>query len=178
MCVDGYRVVKKYNFLRLRTQETLNAGHGGSTIPSHRTFNVSQYQHPRSTYWFEQRYHRTIENHGPLFEIHRNGAPAHSYSTKHFHGTHHTFDSSVRPAKQASFWSQKTGYITLFPDLCCILGIANLYTTTFYPQTNGQTGRFNCSLLAAFFHYVVGHLQASDECLDAFTFGVWYPAVY
>lgn len=54
-----------------------------------------------------------------------------------------------------------------FTDVCRILGIANLYTTSCYPHTNGRTNRFNRSLLATLRYYVAKHPRISDESTDA-----------
>lgn len=42
-----------------------------------------------------------------------------------------------------------------FQNVCRILGIKNLFTTTYHPQLNGQVERFNRTILAALRHYVV-----------------------
>lgn len=55
-------------------------------------------------------------------------------------------------------------------DVCWILDISNLYTTTYYPQTNGQTERFNRTLLTALRHYVADLPRSWDEFTDAFSY--------
>lgn len=50
-----------------------------------------------------------------------------------------------------------------------ILGISNIYTTNYQPQTNGQPKSFNRTLLAALRHYVPHHPRTWDEFTDAVT---------
>ena len=42
----------------------------------------------------------------------------------------------------------------LFQEICRILGVKNVFTTTCHPQTNGQVERFNRTILSALRHYV------------------------
>ena len=51
-----------------------------------------------------------------------------------------------------------------------ILGIRNLYTTTFHPQTNGQVERFNRTILAALRKYV----REERKTWDLFSHAVTY----
>ncbi|CAN8076113.1 unnamed protein product [Agarophyton chilense] len=41
-----------------------------------------------------------------------------------------------------------------FQNVCRILGIRNVFTTTYHPQCNGQVERYNRTLLAALLHYI------------------------
>lgn len=42
-------------------------------------------------------------------------------------------------------------------DVCRIIGIKNVFTTTYYPYANGQVEQFNCTILSALHHYVAEH---------------------
>ena len=44
-----------------------------------------------------------------------------------------------------------------FPRLCNLMGIRNLYTSTYHPQTSGQVERFNKTLVDIFMHYIEDH---------------------
>ena len=46
-----------------------------------------------------------------------------------------------------------------FQKVCRILGIKNVFTTTYHPQTNGETERLNRNILAALRHYTAEHLK-------------------
>jgi len=43
------------------------------------------------------------------------------------------------------------------------MGIRNLYTSTYHPQTNGQVERFNKTLVDMFMHYLEDHQDNRDE---------------
>lgn len=58
----------------------------------------------------------------------------------------------------------------LFQESFQILGIRNLFTTTYHPQTNGQVERFNRTILSALRHYVAEHPKDWDLFTDALTF--------
>ena len=58
-----------------------------------------------------------------------------------------------------------------FVDVCTILGIKQLFTTTYHPQTNGQAERFNRTLLQALRNYVAEHQRNWDQFSSAITFG-------
>ena len=47
----------------------------------------------------------------------------------------------------------------LFKKVCRTLGVRNLFTTTYHPQTNGQAERFNRTLLASLRAFVAEHLR-------------------
>lgn len=49
-----------------------------------------------------------------------------------------------------------------FTDTSHILVVSKLYTTTYYPQTNGQTERFNRILFNALHHYVANQSRTWD----------------
>ena len=57
-----------------------------------------------------------------------------------------------------------------FQDVCRIIGIKNVFTTTYHPQTNGQVERFNRTILAALRHYVGDHPKDWDLYSDALTY--------
>lgn len=56
-----------------------------------------------------------------------------------------------------------------FMSVCSILGIRNLFTTTYHPQTNSQVERFNCTILDALLHYVGEHPKDWDISTDSIT---------
>ena len=58
----------------------------------------------------------------------------------------------------------------LFQATCKILGISNVFTTTYHPQTNGQAERFNRTILKALRHYVAEHPKDWDIFTDALTY--------
>ena len=57
-----------------------------------------------------------------------------------------------------------------FQNVCRILGVNNVFTTTYHPQTNGQAERFNRTILAALRHYVADHPRDWDLFTGAITF--------
>ena len=58
-----------------------------------------------------------------------------------------------------------------FLAVCKILGTRNVFTTTYHPQTNGQTERFNRTLKAALRQYIAEHQTDWDNYSHAITFG-------
>ena len=58
----------------------------------------------------------------------------------------------------------------LFHEICRLLGVKNLFTTTYHPQTNGQVERFNRTIIAAIRHYVSDHPHDWDLFTDALTY--------
>ena len=58
----------------------------------------------------------------------------------------------------------------LFRETCRILGVKNLYTRTYHPQTNGQVERLNRTILASLRHYVAEHPKDWDLFSDALTY--------
>ena len=56
-----------------------------------------------------------------------------------------------------------------FQNVCRILGIRNVFTTTYHPQANGQVERFNRTLTSALRKYVGEHLKDWDLFSDAIT---------
>ena len=58
----------------------------------------------------------------------------------------------------------------LFIDICRIIAIKNVFTTTYHPQCNGQVERFNRSIINALRHYVADHPKEWDLFTDALTF--------
>ena len=57
-----------------------------------------------------------------------------------------------------------------FQNICRILGIRNVFTTTYHPQANGQVERFNRTLTSALRKYVGEHPKDWDLFSDAMTF--------
>lgn len=47
-------------------------------------------------------------------------------------------------------------------DVCRILGVKNLFTTTYHPPTNGQVERVNRTVFPALQYYVTEHPRDSD----------------
>ena len=58
----------------------------------------------------------------------------------------------------------------LFQEICSLLGVKDLFTTTYHPQTNGQAERFNRTILAAIRHDVSDHPHDWDLFTDALTY--------
>ena len=52
--------------------------------------------------------------------------------------------------------AENGGHFTarFFQDVCLTMGVRNLYTTTYPPRTNGQTERFNRTIVSSLGHYV------------------------
>ena len=57
-----------------------------------------------------------------------------------------------------------------FQNICRILRIRNVFTTTYHPQANGQLERFNRTLTSALRKYVGEHPKDWDLFSDAITF--------
>lgn len=57
-----------------------------------------------------------------------------------------------------------------FQNVCRILGVSNLFTTTYHPQCNGQVERFHRTIIAALRHYVSDHPKEWDLFTDALTY--------
>ncbi|CDF38390.1 unnamed protein product [Chondrus crispus] len=57
-----------------------------------------------------------------------------------------------------------------FQKICQIMGIRNLFTTAYHPQTNGQVERFNQTILSGIRHYVVEHQKTRDEYCGPLTY--------
>ena len=57
-----------------------------------------------------------------------------------------------------------------FQNICRILGIRNVFTTTYHPQANGQVERFNRTLTSALRKYVGEHPKDWDLSSDAETY--------
>ena len=68
------------------------------------------------------------------------------------------------------FLSDNGKQLRLFVDTCRVLGIKNVFTTTYHPQTNGQVERFNRTILSALRHYVAEHPRDWDLFSDALTY--------
>ena len=58
---------------------------------------------------------------------------------------------------------------TLFKELCKLLGIRKIRTSARHPQCNGQTERFNRTLLHMIKAYISGDQTGWDEYLNCFT---------
>jgi len=55
-----------------------------------------------------------------------------------------------------------------FQGVCNLMGIRNLYTSTYHPQANGQVERFNKTLVDMFMHYIEDHQDNWDELVSVF----------
>jgi len=53
-----------------------------------------------------------------------------------------------------------------FQGVCNLMGIRNLYTSTYHPHTNGQVERFNKTLVDMFMRYVEDHQDNWDELVS------------
>jgi len=53
-----------------------------------------------------------------------------------------------------------------FQGVCNFMGIRNLYTSTYHPQSNGQVERFNKTLVDMFMHYIEDHQDDWDELVS------------
>ena len=53
---------------------------------------------------------------------------------------------------------------------CALLGVRHYLTTAYHPQTNGQTERFNRTLVARLRHYVEEHQRDWDDYVQPLTF--------
>jgi len=53
-----------------------------------------------------------------------------------------------------------------FQGVCNLMGIRNLYTSTYHPQTNGQVERFNKTLVDMVMHYIEDHQDNWDELVS------------
>ena len=58
----------------------------------------------------------------------------------------------------------------LFRRVCQLLGIVNIFTSTYHPQTNGQVERYNRTILAMLRNYVSDHQDDWDEYATALTY--------
>ena len=57
-----------------------------------------------------------------------------------------------------------------FADVCRIVGAANLFTTTYHPQCNGQVERYNSTIVRAMRHYIADHPKNWDLYAETLTF--------
>ncbi|CDF40922.1 unnamed protein product [Chondrus crispus] len=57
-----------------------------------------------------------------------------------------------------------------FDAVCALLGVRHYLTTAYHPQTNGQTERFNRTLVQRLRHYVAEHQRDWDEYIQPLTF--------
>ena len=57
-----------------------------------------------------------------------------------------------------------------FQSLCSILGTKQLFTAAYHPSTNGQTERFNRTILESMTHYVAEHQRDWDKAASSATF--------
>jgi len=53
-----------------------------------------------------------------------------------------------------------------FQDVCNLMGIRNLHTTTYHPQTNSQIKHFNKTLVDMLMHYIEDHQDNRDELVS------------
>jgi len=58
---------------------------------------------------------------------------------------------------------------TFFPGVCSILGITNLYSTTYHPQTNVQVERYNQTIVGQLRTYVEDHQDRWDNLVSMLT---------
>ncbi len=58
----------------------------------------------------------------------------------------------------------------LFLETCRLLGIRNVFTSTYHPQTNGQTERINRTLASMLRHYVADDQEGWDQFLPALSY--------
>lgn len=58
-----------------------------------------------------------------------------------------------------------------FQAVCAVLGIKQLFTSTYHPQTNGQIERFNRVILERLLHYVGARQDDWDEHLGPIVLG-------
>ena len=58
----------------------------------------------------------------------------------------------------------------VFQDVCLIMGVKNLYTTAYHPRTNGQTERFNWTIVSSLRHYVNSDQNDWDDCITLLTY--------
>ena len=58
----------------------------------------------------------------------------------------------------------------LFQAVCKILGVSNVFTATYHPQTNGQVERYNRTILAMLRNYVNEHQNDWDHYAGALTY--------
>ncbi|CDF40411.1 unnamed protein product [Chondrus crispus] len=57
-----------------------------------------------------------------------------------------------------------------FQKICQIMGIGNLFTAAYHPQTNGPVERFNQTILSGIRHYVMEHQKKYDEYCGPLTY--------
>jgi len=53
-----------------------------------------------------------------------------------------------------------------FQDVCNLMGIRNLYTSTYHLQSNGQVERFKKTLVDMLMHYIEAHEDNWDELVS------------
>ena len=58
-----------------------------------------------------------------------------------------------------------------FDAVCALLGVQYYLTTAYHPQSNGQTERFNHTLVQRLRHYVEEHQRDWDDYVQRLTFG-------
>lgn len=59
-----------------------------------------------------------------------------------------------------------------FQNVSTLLDIANIYTSTYHPESNGQVEKHNCTMLAMFRSYVCELQDDWDEYVSPLTYGV------
>jgi transposase InsO family protein len=50
-----------------------------------------------------------------------------------------------------------------FQTVCRLLGVKQVFTTAYHPQTNGKCERFNRTILSALSHYISDNQDDGDE---------------
>ena len=57
-----------------------------------------------------------------------------------------------------------------FQNVCSLLGVTNIFTSTYHPQTNGQVERYNRTILAMLRNYVGEQQDDWDQYVSALTY--------
>ncbi len=58
----------------------------------------------------------------------------------------------------------------VFQEACRILGIKNVYTSTYHPQAKGQVERYNRTILSMLRHYVHDHQRDWNSFAETLTY--------
>jgi len=61
---------------------------------------------------------------------------------------------------------------SLFQRVCSLVGISNVYSTSYHPQTNGQVIRYNRTIVAQLQMFVGDHQDQWDEPVSMLTLAV------
>ena len=74
------------------------------------------------------------------------------------------------PPKTLIFDNGKRFSAKFFQAVCSLLGISNVFTSTYHPQTSGQVERYNRTILAMLRNYVNKHQNDWDRYATALTY--------